>query len=170
MTTSAPFSSAVRSAPRTRLASTRSGRLARPAFCAQAPRNSAPPAAGTKRLRTSSALAKRRPESLRKSIYRYELATERGRCLYLSAFVGLISLRGRPRGIDRLAPAQREAIDAAVEAYRDDESAGSVTGCLRHAPGELVPPLPRGSVVRHAAPGHQRRSPVQDCAGASRPT
>ena len=62
-----------------------------------------------------------------KSIYRYELAAERGRCLYLSAFVGLISLRGRPRRIPRLAPAQREAIDAAVEAYRKDESAGSMT-------------------------------------------
>ena len=62
----------------------------------------------------------------RKSIERYAAAVERGRILYLSAFIGLISLRGRPRGIPRLAPAQRQAIDAAVKAYRDDESAGFV--------------------------------------------
>ena len=63
----------------------------------------------------------------RKSIQRYEAAAERGRRLYCSAFIGLISLRGRPRGIPRLAPAQRAAIDEAVEAYRTDESAGSVS-------------------------------------------
>ena len=63
----------------------------------------------------------------RKSIQRYREAAERGRRLYLSAFVGLISPRGRPRGVPRLAPAQRTAIDAAVDAYRNDESAGSVT-------------------------------------------
>ena len=66
------------------------------------------------------------PRVSRKSIQRYEVAAERGRHLYLSAFIGLISLRGRPRGIDRLASAQRQAIDAAVKAYRDDESAGFV--------------------------------------------
>ena len=66
------------------------------------------------------------PGVSRKSIQRYERAAERGRRLYLSAFIGLISLRGRPCGIDRLAPAQRAAVDAAVEAYRDDEGAGSM--------------------------------------------
>ena len=66
------------------------------------------------------------PGVSRRSIRRYERAAGRGRCLYLSAFIGLISLRGRPRGIDRLHRAQREAIDAAVAAYRDDEAAGSI--------------------------------------------
>ena len=63
----------------------------------------------------------------RKSIQRYADAAEHGRSLYLSAFIGLISERGRPPDIPRLASAQSAAIDAAVEAYRDDPSAGSVT-------------------------------------------
>ena len=62
-----------------------------------------------------------------KSIQRYADSAERGRRLYLSAFVGLISQRGRPRGIDRLAPALRAAIDKAVDAYRNDPGAGSKT-------------------------------------------
>ena len=62
-----------------------------------------------------------------RSLQRYARRAARGLCLYCSEFVGLISLRGRPRDISRLAPAQRQAIEEAMESYREAGRARSIT-------------------------------------------
>ena len=63
-----------------------------------------------------------------RAIRRYRRHAADGQSCYGSELIGLIAKRGRQPGTPELAPEQREALDKAVEQYRDDERAGGVMG------------------------------------------
>ena len=89
----------------------------------------------------------------RKSITRYQKRASDGMRLYHSAFIGLISLRGRPRGKSRLAPAQRKAVAKAVKRYCEGGRAMSVQAAyagLKYNWKHPVLPAPSYDTVRRA--------------------
>ena len=105
----------------------------------------------------------------RKSIARYQNRASDGMRLYHSAFIGLISLRGRPRDIPRLAPAQRKALDAAVDHYREGGRAVSAAVAykrLEAAWNHPVLPAPSYDTVRRAVNALPRSSVARDRSGA----
>ena len=110
----------------------------------------------------------------RRTIRRYARKADEGLCRYGSAFIGLISRRGRAQGTPALMPSQREAIAEAVDKYCEAGRAGSVAGAYGylldswHDPALPAPSyetlrravraLPRSAVARERA---GRRQAVQ---------
>ena len=104
----------------------------------------------------------------RRTIRRYERKADEGERRYGSAFIGLISRRGRSRGTPALLPSQREAVVKAVEKYREAGRAGSVTGAYGYLLDnwhDRALPAPSYETLRRAIRALPRSTEARERAG-----